>query len=1266
MRKRLLASLMAMVLLLSLFPISALAVERDKGSETPVACAVTEGCTLQAGHECECVLPDEPETTEDDPADVSGGDYNANNDTTEIIPDQEEPGEELTAAEQVAAMIAALPAPEDIDPEDEAQMGEVYNQISYIYAFAEENGIDVKDNAAINAVTAALYPVKTLDAPVSDDVSWKSCKACSEDNPHMISTTAELDKIRTHIDSNSARITGYFKLTNDIAFKDADFQEGGAYYNQGAGWIPLDGVGWAISFAGTLDGAGHSIDGIISNVTSLENGLDYKGTGLFSCLTGRVKDLTLQNFRLYDSESSQREEAGALSGYVNGATIEDVTVLNSEIYGSRCGGIAGYAINSSFRDCTVQNVTIHSLGNCGGIIGAVRGGVTVENCQVGVSIQDIAGGQTDYHAYNGGIWGGQGFGDYSGKANTIKNVIVDFVYKSVNQGYVGGLIGGYHNNGSNTQVGIENAVITVDIEVGNCNMVGGIFGQLTSHTTLGASTLANVVVIGTIKSTSKTKTVAAIGRVPNSSQITLDKIYSNVTGTEQSQGLAAMYVDSGSPKITNSIFAGGENIEDSMFSNDSSYQKVILEKIKITYGDIFEKELSDTQGSPTNTDIFASESEQIIQLSDGKWKGVGTGETKISVIAKINNFDYELAAIPVTVTPMRIIYGKADTTQNDDGIGRPYITYALNENGTAPKFSNLLGFYPVKEGSQNGTFEADITKDKIDLKPGIGDDSDVYYVYQNDVSGNIIQTDTLPTHPTTDADGNPHSIRVELKLKNPNYRFCTVGTNWEPGDTIILYVTCYENGMNEVDLYLEGDSSPLETFEGDREYEYTGQGIVPTARDLTTLYTKGTNTDHSITSFTAHFHAVQEGTAFSGTHLYNQTNSQLTADALKAIAPTELGVYSFVINGYSKDTKTYCYASRRYSIVMGNPKGEPTFDKVSSGVELSTITLSGSMKNAAGIEVAGTFSWDDGDQTVERGKAYAWTFTPDDTDHYNKATGTAVVWPSSSGGGSSSGSFTVSVDSGKNGSVTVSPKRAEKGDTVTITVKPNEGYELNKLVVTGKNGGEIKLTNEGGGKYTFKMPASRVEIEASFAKIETEPKLPFADVSSGDWYYDAVVYVYKNGLMDGTGPAAFAPTTVLTRSMAAQVLWNLADSPAVPGTAGFTDVPSDAWYAGAVNWSAARGIVTGYSTGAFGPEDAVTREQLAAMLYRYAGTPEPTGSLDGFNDKDAVSDYAADALCWAVDEGLLTGKGGGWLDPAGTATRAEMAAILMRFTESHN
>ena len=232
---------------------------------------------------------------------------------------------------------------------------------------------------------------------------------------------------------------------------------------------------------------------------------------------------------------------------------------------------------------------------------------------------------------------------------------------------------------------------------------------------------------------------------------------------------------------------------------------------------------------------------------------------------------------------------------------------------------------------------------------------------------------------------------------------------------------------------------------------------------------------------------------------------------------------------------------------------------------------------------------------------------------------------SSSGGSfSSSTRYTVSVEDTDNGSVKVSPTRASRG----TTVKPDEGYELDKLTVTGKDGDSIKLTDKGDGKYTFKMPASKVEVEAVFTAIETEPEqpesLPFTDVSSGEWYYDAVAYVYEKGLMDGTSAVTFDPGAVLTRAMTAQVLWNLAGSPAAPGGAGFTDVAADAWYAGAVNWAAAQGIVAGYDTGAFGP---------------------------------------ADALCWAVGEGLLTGKDGGRLDPAGTATRAEVAVILMRFAE---
>ena len=273
------------------------------------------------------------------------------------------------------------------------------------------------------------------------------------------------------------------------------------------------------------------------------------------------------------------------------------------------------------------------------------------------------------------------------------------------------------------------------------------------------------------------------------------------------------------------------------------------------------------------------------------------------------------------------------------------------------------------------------------------------------------------------------------------------------------------------------------------------------------------------------------------------------------------------------------------------------------------------------------------------------------------------------GGGSSSGStrYTVSVEDTDNGSVKVSPTRASKGSTVTVTVKPDEGYELDKLTVTDKNGDSVKLTDKGDGKYTFKMPASKVTVEAVFTSVEVEG-LPFTDVTSGDWFYDAVAYVYDKGMMEGTTDTTFAPTMNLTRSMIAQVLYNLEERPEAPGAAGFPDVAAGAWYADAVNWAAARGIVKGYDTGAFGPEDSVTREQLAAILYRYAqakgyDTTQGGMAVREFSDSASISDWAQEAMAWAVNAQVLSGKGNGVLDPQGTATRAEVAQMLMNFGE---
>ena len=288
------------------------------------------------------------------------------------------------------------------------------------------------------------------------------------------------------------------------------------------------------------------------------------------------------------------------------------------------------------------------------------------------------------------------------------------------------------------------------------------------------------------------------------------------------------------------------------------------------------------------------------------------------------------------------------------------------------------------------------------------------------------------------------------------------------------------------------------------------------------------------------------------------------------------------------------------------------------------------------------------------------------TDHGN---GSYTISRRSSGGGSSgSATYTVSVDSSRHGDVTVSPKSASKGTTVTITVKPDDGYELDELTVTDKDGDSIKLKDKGDGRFTFTMPASKVTVEAVFTALEQEEEQPlFSDVAEDDWYYDAVAYVAENGIMSGTDGSRFSPNGTLTRAMLSQILYAMEDKPAVSGAATFSDVAAGAWYADAVNWTAAQGIVAGMGENSFAPDAPVTREQLSLILYGYARykgyDTSASVSLSGYADRDSVAVWAADSMGWAVSEGLISGRPGGYLDPAGTAIRAEVAQILMNFCE---
>jgi len=174
---------------------------------------------------------------------------------------------------------------------------------------------------------------------------------------------------------------------------------------------------------------------------------------------------------------------------------------------------------------------------------------------------------------------------------------------------------------------------------------------------------------------------------------------------------------------------------------------------------------------------------------------------------------------------------------------------------------------------------------------------------------------------------------------------------------------------------------------------------------------------------------------------------------------------------------------------------------------------------------------------------------------------------------------------------------------------------------------------------------------------------PFTDVVASAWYYDAVKFVSKNGLMNGLSSTRFAPDANLSRAQLAQILYNKEDKPTVNGDSIFTDVVASAWYSDAVTWATVQGIVNGYGNGLFGPDDNITREQLAVMLWRYAGEPAATSKELHFNDADTASGYALNALRWAVENGIINGKGDGILDPKGIATRAQVAQILKNYLE---
>lgn len=353
-----------------------------------------------------------------------------------------------------------------------------------------------------------------------------------------------------------------------------------------------------------------------------------------------------------------------------------------------------------------------------------------------------------------------------------------------------------------------------------------------------------------------------------------------------------------------------------------------------------------------------------------------------------------------------------------------------------------------------------------------------------------------------------------------------------------------------------------------------------------------------------------------------------------------------------------------------------TYKQEGSAVTVYVTTKSGVLTSDGSLTL-GTISANDGTNfTVEKASGVKVVGSDNSETTYTQvdqggSSGGSSSGGSSSGGSSSGGSTTttrtITIQSSFGGKVTASASQAAQGKVITLTAIPNSGYVLKSLTVTTASGTSVPVANQSSGKYTFTMPAAAVTVKAVFAAQETDPDFPFADVAKGSWYYEGVRYAYENGLMSGTGEGTFSPDLPTSRGMLVTILYRLAGSPAA-GSASFTDVVKGQWYADGVAWASANGVVSGYPDGSFRPNDTITREQMAAILYQYARIQgeldDSRADLSIFSDLDSLSAYAKEPMSWAVAQGLFSGVSADTLAPGGSTTRAQAAVILTAFSKA--
>ena len=548
----------------------------------------------------------------------------------------------------------------------------------------------------------------------------------------------------------------------------------------------------------------------------------------------------------------------------------------------------------------------------------------------------------------------------------------------------------------------------------------------------------------------------------------------------------------------------------------------------------------------------------------------------------------------------------------------------------------------IKTGTQEGDTQADVSAIDADKQNAA-----------REVGESVTPTKLADTTPITPDD--KAQALTELVKKNK----VTLDTNGKiPENTTVTVVK-----ETYLDVTVTGYDTANSTVSMDIAPKYNLIAVAKTGDNQTAQVTLKSAQDAKVGSTEVE---VTLPEAFKGKKVYINHNNG--ANLYVATADKTTGKVKFTTNGFSPFTFALtnpdvvaevngnAYKSLKEAIDVAQTGAtivlqKDCTEKVTVAGKSLTINRNGKTFNEANVKVGSNCTKEVKNDTI------VVTYTK----------------PSSgSSGGSSSGKTTYKVTTSavNNGGVNASPSNAEKGATITITLSPDKGYKLDKLTVTDGSGKTVSTVKKSDTVYTFTMPASAVKVGVSYVKAtETPSETKFNDVSANDWFASAVDYVTGKGMMNGTADNTFSPKANTTRGMVVTVLYRLENQPST-SAASFTDVASGAYYANAVAWANANGIVSGYGSGKFGPNDKVTREQLAAILYRYAqykkydvSVGEDTNILS-YDDAQSISSYAIPAIQWACGAGVVTGKSGSKLDPKGNATRAEVAAMLMRFCEN--